>query len=275
MMNAERVDLVRDAWRVTGVRVKTPDGEASILADLVVGCDGRNSTVREKAALPVRDLGVPIDVLWMRVERRSDDPLQTFASIQPGSIMVLLDRTTYWQCAYVIPKGEFDAIRERGIESFRSSVRAGAPFLGDRVEALVWDEVKLLSVSLDRLRRWAIPGLLCIGDAAHAMSPVGGVGINLAVQDAIATSNLLAEKLKAKTLSMRDLNAIQRRRQFAVQVTQGVQAQAHRRFLRPALSRVDPEALEGVKRALRRFGFLRFAAAQLVGVGVRPELPRV
>jgi 2-polyprenyl-6-methoxyphenol hydroxylase-like FAD-dependent oxidoreductase len=209
----------------------------------------------------------------MRVERHADDPPQTFGSIEPGSFMVLLDRTTYWQCGFVIPKGAFEGIRARGIAAFRNDLRAGAPFLGDRVDALDWEGVKLLSVDVDRLRRWAIPGLLCIGDAAHAMSPVGGVGINLAVQDAIATANLLHEKLKSRTLSLGDLRAVQRRREFAVRATQTLQILAHRRFLRPALASSGAASLDGIKRALRRFGALRFVVAQIVGVGFRPEKP--
>jgi 2-polyprenyl-6-methoxyphenol hydroxylase-like FAD-dependent oxidoreductase len=273
MMNAECTDLVRDGWRVTGVRVKTAEGERTVLADLVVGCDGRRSTIREKAGLPIRDLGAPIDVLWMRIEHRPGDPAQTFGSVEPGHFMVLLDRTTYWQCAYVIPKGAFDQIRERGIDAFHDDLRAGSAFLGDRVNALGWDDVKLLSVSVDRLRRWAIPGLLCIGDAAHAMSPVGGVGINLAIQDAIATSNILSPLLRDRQLSMRALRRIQRRREFAVRFTQRLQLTAHHRFLEPQLARSDPKSLDVIKRALRSFGFLRFVLAQIVGVGVRPERP--
>jgi 2-polyprenyl-6-methoxyphenol hydroxylase-like FAD-dependent oxidoreductase len=273
MMNAECTDLERDAWRITGVRVKTPDGERIVRADLVVGCDGRHSTVREKAGLPSIDLGAPIDVLWMRVERHPSDPQQTFASIEPGSFMVLLDRNAYWQCAYVIPKGALETLQTRGIEAFRKNVRDGAPFLGDRVDTLTWDDVKLLTVTVDRLRRWAMPGLLCIGDAAHAMSPVGGVGINLAVQDAIATSNILGPTLQARSLSMDDLRRVQRRREFAVRATQGAQVFIHRRLLRPALGKTEPRSLDGVKRALRRLGFLRYLMAQLVGVGVRPETP--
>jgi 2-polyprenyl-6-methoxyphenol hydroxylase-like FAD-dependent oxidoreductase len=273
MMNAECTDLVRDGWRVTGVKVATEQGERIVLADLVVGCDGRRSTVREKAGLPIRDLGAPIDVLWMRLERRPDDPPQTFGSIELGHFMVLLDRTTYWQCAYVIPKGAFDEIRGRGIEAFHDDVRAGAPFLGDRMNVLTWDDVKLLSVSVDRLRTWATPGLLCIGDAAHAMSPVGGVGINLAIQDAIATSNILGSALRERRLSMADLRRIQRRRQFAVRITQAAQVRAHRRFLAPALARTDPSSLDAIKRGIRTFGFLRYLLAQFVGVGVRPERP--
>jgi len=229
--------------------------------------------MRAKAGLLVRDLGAPIDVLWFRVDKLDGDPPQTFGSIQPARFMVLIDRNDYWQCAFLIPKGTFDAVKARGIESFRQDVAQGAAFLDGRLEALGWDEVKLLTVSVNRLRRWAIPGLLCIGDAAHAMSPVGGVGINLAVQDAIAAANLLTASLRRGRLTLRRLRAVQRRRAFPTYVTQTLQVVAQHRFLSPTLSRTDPRALEGVKRVLRRFGFLRFVVAQLVGVGVRPERP--
>jgi 2-polyprenyl-6-methoxyphenol hydroxylase-like FAD-dependent oxidoreductase len=275
LMNAEGVDLVRKRRRIVGVKANTPDGERTILADLVVGCDGRSSTMRAKAGLRVRDIGAPIDVLWFRIEKRAGDPPQTFGSIEPGRFMVLIDRTDYWQCAFVIPKGSFPAFQAQGIESFRQDLRTGAPFLDGRLETLGWDDVKLLTVSVDRLRRWAKPGLLCIGDAAHAMSPVGGVGINLAIQDAIAAANILTPGLRAGRAKFARLRAVQRRREFPMRVTQALQVLAHRRFLSPALARADRGSLDGVKRLLRRFGWLRFVLAQVVGVGVRPERPRI
>jgi 2-polyprenyl-6-methoxyphenol hydroxylase-like FAD-dependent oxidoreductase len=275
LMNAEGVDLVRKRRRIVGVKANTPDGERTILADLVVGCDGRSSTMRAKAGLRVRDIGAPIDVLWFRIEKHAGDPPQTFGSIEPGRFMVLIDRSDYWQCAFVIPKGSSPALQAQGIESFRQDLRTGAPFLDGRLETLGWDDVKLLTVSVDRLRRWAKPGLLCIGDAAHAMSPVGGVGINLAIQDAIATSNILTPGLRAGRAKLARLRAVQRRREFPMRVTQALQVLAHRRFLSPALARTDRGSLDGVKRLLRRFGWLRFVLAQVVGVGVRPERPRI
>jgi 2-polyprenyl-6-methoxyphenol hydroxylase-like FAD-dependent oxidoreductase len=274
LMNADGVDLIRKRRRVIGVKAVLPDGERTILADLVVGCDGRSSTMRAKAGLRVRDIGAPIDVLWFRVDKHTGDPAQTFGSIEPGRFMVLIERNDYWQCAFVIPKGGFDAIRARGIEAFRHDLSSGAAFLDGRLGTLGWDDVKLLTVSVDRLRRWAIPGLLCIGDAAHAMSPVGGVGINLAIQDAIATANILTPSLRRGRVTLRRLRAVQRRRAFPMRVTQTLQVLAHRRFLSPALSRTDPASLDGIKRALRQFGFLRFVIAQFVGVGVRPERPK-
>lgn len=274
LLNADGVDLLRKGRRVIGVKAMLPGGERKIFADLVVGCDGRDSTMRAKAGLGLRDLGAPIDVLWFRVDKHAGDPPATFGSIEPARFMVLIDRDDYWQCAFVIPKGTFDALKSAGIESFRQDVSQGAAFLGGRLDTLGWDDVKLLTVSVNRLRKWAIPGLLFIGDAAHAMSPVGGVGINLAIQDAIATANLLAPSLRRGRVPMRRLRSVQRRRAFPMRVIQMLQVIAHRRFLSPTLSRTDPRALEGVKSALRRFGFLRFVIAQLIGVGVRPERPR-
>ncbi len=275
LLNAEGIDVIRKRRRIVGVKAVTADGERTILADLVVGCDGRSSTMRAKAGLRVRDIGAPIDVLWFRVEKQAADPPQTFGSIEPGRFMVLINRTDYWQCAFVIPKGSFGTLQERGIESFRRDLRDGAAFLDGRLDSLGWDDVKLLTVAVDRLRRWAKPGLLCIGDAAHAMSPVGGVGINLAIQDAIATANILARRLRAGRLKFGRVRAVQRRREFPTRVTQALQVLAHRRFLTPALLRTDRTALDGATRALRRFGFFRFVVAQVVGVGVRPERPRV
>ncbi len=275
LMNAEGVELIRKGRRIAGVKANTPAGERTILADLVVGCDGRTSTMRAQADLRVRDIGAPIDVLWFRIEKHPGDPPQTFGSLEPASFMILIDRTDYWQCAFVLPKGTFDALRERGIEGFRHDLRNGAPFLGDRLATIDWDDVKLLSVSVDRLVRWAKPGFLCIGDAAHAMSPVGGVGINLAIQDAIATANILTPELRAHRLTFARLRSVQRRREFPSRLTQALQVLAHRRFLSPMLRRNDRAALDGIKRALRRFGFVRFIAAQVIGVGVRPERPRV
>jgi 2-polyprenyl-6-methoxyphenol hydroxylase-like FAD-dependent oxidoreductase len=186
-MRAEATTLIERNGRVAGLRATTPDGELEIKADLVVGCDGRHSTVRAQAGLPGDDYGAPMDVLWFRVSRKASDNTETFGHAEAGVLLVMLDRGDYWQCAYVIPKGGIEEVKARGLDAFRQRVAALSPFLRDRVgEIASWDDVKLLSVAVDRLRRWHRPGLICIGDAAHAMSPVGGVGINLAVQDAVA-----------------------------------------------------------------------------------------
>ena len=213
-MQAEATDLIEEAGRVVGVRAKTPDGELAIRADLIVGCDGRHSTVREKAGFKSDDYGAPMDVLWFRLPRReTDDETETFGHFEAGMMMIMLDRGDYWQCAFVIPKGGIDRVQAEGLDAFRKRVVAMSPFLADRVgELKSWDDIKLLTVAVDRLRQWWRPGLICIGDAAHAMSPIGGVGVNLAVQDAVAAANRLAAPLKAGTASDDDLRAIQARR---------------------------------------------------------------
>ena len=220
-MQAEVTDLLREGERVVGVQAKTVNGPRTIHADLVVGADGRGSTVRQRAGLVIEDLGAAIDVLWMRLSRRPDDPKNPLGNMAPGRIFIMLDRGDYWQCAYVIPKGGVDDVRQRGLAAFRDDIAQVVPLLHDRVGELTdWDDIRLLTVRVDRLLAWYLPGLLCIGDAAHAMSPVGGVGINLAIQDAVATANLLAAPLRAGTLTEDHLRAVQMRREFPTRVTQ-------------------------------------------------------
>jgi len=236
-MAAEVVDLVVDRGRVCGVRVRTAQGALDVTADLVVAADGRHSTLRDKAGLAVVDLGAPMDVLWLRLSRRPDDGGQSLGHIDRGAIFVTIDRGDYWQCALVIPKGGFDALRQRGIEAFREEIGHFAPALADRAgEIARWDDVKLLTVAVDRMPRWHRPGLLCIGDAAHAMSPVGGVGINLAIQDAIATANLLGRKLRDGAVGDDDLAAVQRRRQWPTRLTQGMQLVIQNKVIRRILA---------------------------------------
>src|SRR5580698_7239665 len=188
-MSADATDLIEEGGRVVGLRATTPDGELSIRADLMVGADGRHSTVREKAGFKSDDYGAPMDVLWFRVSHKGGDKADTFGHIEAGRLMVMFDRGDYWQCAYVIPKGGIERVKSKGLEAFRGRVVEMSPFLSDRIgELKTWDDVKLLSVTVDRLRKWWRPGLICIGDAAHAMSPIGGVGINMAVQDAVAAA---------------------------------------------------------------------------------------
>ena len=196
MMNAEATDLVWSGDTVAGVKADTPEGPVEIRADLTIGCDGRHSIVRERARLEVEEIGAPMDVLWFRAGRRADENESLFARVETGKMMVTFDRGDYWQCAYVIAKGQYDAVKARGLDAFRDDVVSMAPILKSGMsDVKTWDDVKLLTVAINRLKRWTRPGLLCIGDAAHAMSPVGGVGVNLAVQDAVATANLLAAKL--------------------------------------------------------------------------------
>lgn len=272
-MESEVTDLIEENGRIVGVRAKSPQGLLEVRADLTIGADGRRSIVRQKAGLHVIDLGAPIDVLWMRVSRGPGDPNQTLGRFKAGKIMVTLDRGDYWQCAFVIPKGEFDAIRQRGLPAFQEIIANIAPFLRERVAELKdWSDIKLLSVAVDRLHKWSRTGLLCIGDSAHAMSPVGGVGINLAIQDAVATANILALPILHRTLSDRLLQAVQRRREFPTRVTQGIQIFVQKHFIGRALAnQTQIRRLPLPLRLLQRFPILRRIPARAVGLGIRPE----
>jgi 2-polyprenyl-6-methoxyphenol hydroxylase-like FAD-dependent oxidoreductase len=273
MMSTEVTGLTEAGGRVTGVTATTADGPIEIRARLVVGCDGRKSDVRTAAGLAVQDLGSPIDVLWFRMSKKPGDPKDVLGRLSRDKMIVTIDRGIYWQCAYVIAKGGSDQVHAAGIEAFRQAVADGARFLSDRVEELKsFDDVKLLSVAIDRLTNWSKPGLLCIGDAAHAMSPVGGVGINLAIQDAIATANLLASKLKAGTAADRDLRAVRRRRLFPVRVIQRGQLLVHNRVLKPILSGQNRSLqVPWIVKRLNANAWLRRWPAQVIGLGVRPE----
>jgi 2-polyprenyl-6-methoxyphenol hydroxylase-like FAD-dependent oxidoreductase len=271
-METAVTDVIEEGGRIVGVRVKTPRGEEEIRADLVIGADGRRSIVRDRAALTVESLGAPIDVLWMRMSRRGGDPAQALGNVQDGKIFVMFDRGDYWQCAYVIPKDGFDAIKQRGLEAFRADIASIVPFLADRVGELDdWNDIKLLTVLVDRLRRWHRPGLLCIGDAAHAMSPIGGVGINLAIQDAVAAANILAGPLARGMCSDADLARVQKRRELPTRVVQRAQVVIQERVIGPALSGKGPQQLPFVLKLLRWFPALRRIPARLVGLGIRPE----
>jgi len=263
--------LIEEGPRVAGVRAATPDGPLDVRARLVVGCDGRHSTVREKAGLEVEDIGAPIDVFWMRISRRPGDQ-SSGGRIGAGSFFAILDRGEYFQLAYVIPKGASERIMQAGLPAFRQIVAKALPFLADRVDELKsWDDIKLLTVTIDRLRKWYKPGLLCIGDAAHAMSPVGGVGINLAIQDAVATANLLWRPLKNGTLTEADLARVQKRREFPMRVTQRFQVLAQNNFVQPVLRSTTAITPNWIMRLLNSSSRLQHLPARLVGVGVRPE----
>jgi 2-polyprenyl-6-methoxyphenol hydroxylase-like FAD-dependent oxidoreductase len=237
-----------------------------------VGADGRRSIVRERAGLEVMDLGAPMDVLWMRLSRRSSDPGQTLGKAAAGKIFIMVDREEYWQCGYIIPKGAAEETRNRGIEKFRGEIVSLAPFVADRVgELRDWNDVSLLTVKVDRLKKWFRPGLLCIGDSAHAMSPVGGVGINLAIQDAVSAANILAPKLAAGTVGVTDLESVQRRREFPTRATQKLQIAIQNRVIRRVLGSSAPIKLPSAMRLLGRFPFLRRIPARVIGVGFRPE----
>ena len=272
IMQAEVVDLIEENGAIAGVVAKTPDGTINVRASLTIGADGRHSVVRERAKLRIIDLGAPMDVFWMRMGHRPTDPAQTFGHVEPGKIFVMLDREDYWQCAYVIPKGRGEEITRNGLAAFREDVAALSPFLHDRVQELRdWKDISLLTVAVDRLARWYRQGLLCIGDAAHAMSPIGGVGINLAIQDAVAAANILAAKLGTGTPSVDDLHAVQRRRTFPTRATQRMQLVVQNNVIRRVLGATKPISLPWFLKLFRKFPYLRRFPARVVGVGFRPE----
>ena len=254
------------------MKTKTPEGELEIRADLVVGADGRHSIVRERAGLQIEELGAPIDVLWFRLSRKPDDPGQALGRFVAGKIMVMLNRDSYWQCGFVIPKGGFEEIKRRGLDAFRKDITTIAPFLSDRVEELQdWESIRLLTVMVDRLRQWYRSGLLCIGDSAHAMSPVGGVGINLAIQDAVAAANILARPLSEGWVSLSHLQKVQWRRELPTRLTQWAQVQVQKRVLGRVLGNTQQVAVPSFVRLFKRFPVLRRIPARLIGIGVRPE----
>jgi 2-polyprenyl-6-methoxyphenol hydroxylase-like FAD-dependent oxidoreductase len=269
-MRAEATGLIEEAGRVVGVRATTPAGPLEVRADLVVAADGRSSMLREQAGLRVEDLGAPMDVLWFKLSRRPSDPEASMGRFDIGRIFVLINRGQHWQCGYVIPKGAADEVRRRGLDAFRASVAALVPFAAARVgEIRDWEDVRLLTVKVDRLRQWYRPGLLCIGDAAHAMSPVGGVGINLAIQDAVAAANLLWQPLSQNRLTTDHLGQVQRRRQWPTRVIQGLQIAMQRRVINRVLSgRLAPPLFV---RLLARYPILRRLPARLIGLGIRAE----
>ena len=269
-MQTEAIGLIEENGRVVGVQTKTPDGELQIRADLIVGCDGRHSTIRAKAGLESDDYGAPMDVLWFRLSRKPSDSEETFGHIEGGRMMVMLNRNDYWQCAYVIPKGSADDVRRAGLDKFREVVGEMSPFVQDRLgEIESWDSVKLLTVAVDRLRRWCRPGLLCIGDAAHAMSPIGGVGINLAVQDAVAAANILAEPLRRGSVSIETLEQVQQRREFPTRFTQRLQIVLQNNIIGPALGGRRPKAPLFMK--MLQWPLLRRIPGRLLALGIRPE----
>jgi 2-polyprenyl-6-methoxyphenol hydroxylase-like FAD-dependent oxidoreductase len=271
LMRHEAADLMMDGERVVGVVARNDGREVEVRADLVVGCDGRHSVVRRAAGLETIEHGVPIDVLWFRMSRREGDPAQVLGNVNYGKALILIARSDYFQAGLIIAKGTYDIIRARGIEAFRAGILEVAPWLGERVNELGdWEQIKILTVQINRLRRWYRPGLLCIGDAAHAMSPAGGVGINLAIQDAVAAANLLAGPMLKMRLSEADLAAVQRRREFPTRVTQAVQVVAHRGIAR-VFETPGPIHAPWQLRAVQRVPGIHRALGYAVGVGARPE----
>jgi len=272
MMQAEVTGLIEESGRVVGVRAKTANGEIEVRADLIVGADGRSSIVREKAGLPVQEFGAPMDVLWFRLRRTAADPAATMGRFDSGRIFIALNRGDYWQCGYVIAKGQFEEMRRQPFATFRAAIVLLAPYVGDSVQELRgWDDVKLLTVRVDRLLEWFRSGLLCIGDAAHAMSPVGGVGINLAIQDAVAAANVLFQPLRDGQLALDHLRRIQKRRELPTRVTQGLQVAVQRRIIARVLVETGPLEPPLALRLLAKIPFLRRIPARIVGLGVRPE----
>ena len=271
-MQTEVTHLIEEGGRIAGVRAKSAGGDLHIRADLTVGCDGRHSTVRERANLESEDIGAPIDVLWFRLSRKSTDSDQTGAHLEAGKMLVMLNRRDYWQCAFVIPKGGIEKVKDAGLPAFREGIAELEPWLADRVgELQSFDDIKLLTVAIDRLKQWHRPGLLCIGDAAHAMSPVGGVGVNLAVQDAVAAANILVEPLRTGEVTRDHLQAVQDRRTLPMQVIQRMQVVVQDRLLSPALASRERPKPPLAMRLIQWLPILRRIPARIIGVGVRPE----
>jgi len=273
MMNTEVTDLIRDGDRIAGVKAKTAAGAIDIVADLTIACDGRHSRVRDCSGLPIEDIGAPMDVLWFRAGRRPNETENVSVRIEPGKMLVTFDRGDYWQCAYVIAKGQYDAVKARGLASLLGDVGRLAPILKPGLsDVKSWDDIKLLTVAINRLERWSRPGLLCIGDAAHAMSPVGGVGVNLAVQDAVATANQLAAKLAIGCPSDDELDAVRRRREFPVKMAQRMQVVVQNNLISMALAPGNrPLRVPLLVRLITAVPWFQGITAWFVGLGVRPE----
>lgn len=272
LMRTDATGLIREADRMVGVTAQGPDGPLEIRAELTIAADGRHSTLRDAAGFDVVDRGASMDVLWMRLSKAAVDPGQTLGRMDAGRIFIMLDRNDYWQCAFVIPKGGIDDVHARGLEAFRADIVSLAAYLRDRVHELAtWDDVKLLTVAVNRLDTWFRPGLLCIGDAAHAMSPVGGVGINLAIQDAVAAANILVPRLRQGVATLADLRAVQRRREFPTRMTQRLQIAIQNRVISRVLRGTTVVKPPWAVRMLGRFPVLRRLPARVIGMGFRPE----
>ena len=271
LKSTEATDLLVEDGLVTGVRTKSAQGPLTIHADLTIAADGRHSVIRQKAGLEIINLGAPMDVLWMRISRTASDPPTTLGRVEAGKLLVMLNRRTYWQCAFVIPKSGYDELRARGLPAFRAQLAELAPFLRDRVEELAaWEQIKLLTVVVDRLKRWWRPGLLCIGDAAHAMSPVGGVGINLAIQDAVAAANILATPLRTRAAHDDELASVQKRREFPTRATQRMQIAIQNNVIKRVLGSSRIKA-PWILKLFDRWPLLQRIPARFIGMGFRPE----
>jgi len=272
-MKSDAIDLIWSGDNIVGVTANTSDGPVEIRADLTIGCDGRHSMVRQRANLEVEEIGAPMDVLWFRAGKGADESESVFARVEAGKMMVTFDRGDYWQCAYVIAKGQYEAVKARGLDAFRDDVIGMVPILKSGIsDVKTWDDVKLLTVAINRLKRWTRPGLLCIGDAAHAMSPVGGVGVNLAVQDAVATANLLVAQLATGCPDEYQLDAVRRRREFPTRMTQNMQVVAQNTIISVALNSANRDLRVPLAvRLINAVPWLQGMTARFIGLGVRPE----
>ena len=272
-MEAEATDLVKDGGgTVAGVVAKTAEGSMQVHAPLVIGCDGRHAVTRKEGGFSVEDIGAPMDVLWFRLSRRDTDPEDPVGTFGRGHIVIMIDRGDYWQCGYVIAKGSLDRVREQGLPAFRRELESLAPFLkGRSKEVTSFEDIRLLTVGVDRLKQWYRPGLLCIGDAAHTMSPVGGVGINLAIQDAVAAANILAEPLRAGQVTTRDLARVQERREMPTRRTQWLQVQIQNNVIKSVLGKPDQSRPPRLLRLMKWFPLLARTPARVIGLGFRPE----
>jgi 2-polyprenyl-6-methoxyphenol hydroxylase-like FAD-dependent oxidoreductase len=281
LMETEAKDLIaqkdKSGNRICGVLANSPAGILQIKAGLTIAADGRHSILRDKSGLKVRDLGAPFDVLWLRLPVKPGDPADLIGKVRAGTVFVMIYRGDYWQCAYLIPKGGFDTIKAEGLSKFRGQLKQIAGFAADRVDEAIKDfkQVKLLTVTVDRLEKWARPGLVCIGDAAHAMSPIGGVGINLAIQDAVATANLLGPVLQRGTPKLSDLGRVQARREFPTRVIQSFQVAAQNALLAPTLRSAETPKPPWLFRLLNAWPWARQFPARFIGLGVRPEHVRL
>jgi 2-polyprenyl-6-methoxyphenol hydroxylase-like FAD-dependent oxidoreductase len=267
----EGTGLIRDGQRIAGVEARTPAGPVQIEADLVVACDGRHSTMRQCARLSVHEFGVPIDVVWFRISRQPHDPEQVLGNINYGKALILINRGDYFQAGLIIRKGTLQQIKAEGMAAFRHNIAQIAPYVSDRVgEIEDWDQLKLLTVQINRLRRWHLPGLLCIGDAAHAMSPAGGVGINLAIQDAVAAANILAVPLRTRQITDSILKRVRQRREFPTRVTQFLQVSAHK-ALNAVFETDGPIQAPWQLKVVDALPGRKWIVGYVIGVGVRPE----
>jgi 2-polyprenyl-6-methoxyphenol hydroxylase-like FAD-dependent oxidoreductase len=272
MVETDAVDLVEENGRVVGVRAKSRDQSLEVRADLVIAADGRHSTLRDRSGLQADSFGAPMDVLWFRLSRSAGDPGQVFGRVDQGKMMIMLDRGDYWQCGFLIRKGAFENIKQRGVDAFDQDIGTVAPFLSDRTsEIREWEQVSLLTVAVDRLRQWYRDGLLCIGDAAHAMSPIGGVGINLAIQDAVAAANILTPRFQQGRVATVDLRAVQQRREPPTRKTQRLQILIQNNLIRRVLGHPGHMKLPWILRIARHLPVLTRIPARIVGIGFRPE----